>query len=60
MLLGVALEPRELGLLPTAAGAGLLGGWLPSEFMTQMQRNAGKRAAQGVYAAFNSSRWGVF
>jgi hypothetical protein len=36
VLLGVALEPRELGLLPTAAGAGLLGGWLPSEFMAQM------------------------
>ena len=33
VLLGVALEPRELGLLPTAAGAGLLGGWLPSEFI---------------------------
>ena len=37
VLLGVALEPRELGLLPTAAGAGLLGGWLPSEFMAQIQ-----------------------
>ena len=48
MLLGVALEPRELGLLPTAAGAGLLGGWLPSEFMSQMQRNAGAEALQGV------------
>ncbi len=41
VLLGVALEPREFGLLPAArgaglaAGAGLLGGWLPSEFMAQ-------------------------
>ena len=26
VLLGVALEPREFGLLPTAAGAGLPGG----------------------------------
>ena len=35
VLLGVARDPRELGLLPTAAGAGLPGGWLSSEFMAQ-------------------------
>jgi len=35
VLLGVAPEPREAGLLPIGAGAGLLGGWLPSEFMAR-------------------------
>ena len=44
VLLGVALEPRELGLLPTAAGAGLLGGWLPSEFMAQKREWGGSKA----------------